>query len=188
MVKKAYGFTIVELLIVIVVIAILATISVAAYNGIQQRSNNTTIINAASQTLKAVQMYIAQEGRYPATNVYICVTTESGCIQLNGTDPSATNTSFDTNMAAIGNLPRSVSNSGTRGNGILYHHIPDRQFNGQPRPAILYYFLKGRVDCGLPGVMSGWGSVDQPATPSTTGRSAYDSTYDKTVCWVSIPN
>ena len=32
------GFTIVELLIVIVVIAILAAISVVAYNGVQERS------------------------------------------------------------------------------------------------------------------------------------------------------
>jgi prepilin-type N-terminal cleavage/methylation domain-containing protein len=37
------GFTIVELLVVIVVIAILATISVTAYNGIQNRANNTAI-------------------------------------------------------------------------------------------------------------------------------------------------
>lgn len=35
---KSSGFTIVELLIVIVVIAILATISVVAYTGIQSRA------------------------------------------------------------------------------------------------------------------------------------------------------
>lgn len=37
------GFTIVELLIVIVVIGILAAISIVAYNGIQNRSNDTVI-------------------------------------------------------------------------------------------------------------------------------------------------
>lgn len=40
---KRHGFTIVELLIVIVVIAILASISVVAYNGIQNRANDVAI-------------------------------------------------------------------------------------------------------------------------------------------------
>ncbi len=37
------GFTIVELLIVIVVIGILAAITIVAYNGVQNRANNTTV-------------------------------------------------------------------------------------------------------------------------------------------------
>lgn len=39
--KRHAGFTIVELQIVIVVIAILATISIVAYNGIQQRARDS---------------------------------------------------------------------------------------------------------------------------------------------------
>ena len=42
------GFTIVELLIVIVVIAILAAISIVAYNGIQSRANNTKIVSVTN--------------------------------------------------------------------------------------------------------------------------------------------
>lgn len=41
--NDASGFTIVELLIVIVVIAILAAISVVAYTGIQNRANDTAV-------------------------------------------------------------------------------------------------------------------------------------------------
>lgn len=41
--KRAYGFTIVELLIVIVVIATLAAISVVAYTGIQNRANDSSV-------------------------------------------------------------------------------------------------------------------------------------------------
>lgn len=39
--KNAYGFTIVELLIVIVVIGILATVSIVSYSGIQARARDT---------------------------------------------------------------------------------------------------------------------------------------------------
>ena len=42
---KNTGFTIVELLIVIVIIGILAAITIVAYNGIQNRANDTVIKN-----------------------------------------------------------------------------------------------------------------------------------------------
>ena len=49
---KQSGFTIVELLIVIVVIAILAAISIVAYNGIQARSNTAAAESAADTVAK----------------------------------------------------------------------------------------------------------------------------------------
>lgn len=50
------GFTIVELLIVIVVIAILAAISVVAYNGVQTRAKNAKRDNDLTQLEKAIQL------------------------------------------------------------------------------------------------------------------------------------
>ncbi len=56
------GFTIVELLIVIVVIAILATISIVTYNGIQQRAKLARQTAAIDRIGKAIQLWSAEKG------------------------------------------------------------------------------------------------------------------------------
>lgn len=61
------GFTIVELLIVIVVIAILAAISVVAYNGIQARANDSSVKDDFGKIAKAIRNYEAVKGTLPAT-------------------------------------------------------------------------------------------------------------------------
>lgn len=63
----AKGFTIVELLIVIVVIGILAAITIVAFNGVQQRAKYTTMKQDIASIEKVIQMYYADEGEYPAT-------------------------------------------------------------------------------------------------------------------------
>ena len=65
--KPTSGFTIVELLFVIVVIAILAAITIVAYNGIQQRANNDQIIAAAKAYKQAFTLYVIQNGQLPPT-------------------------------------------------------------------------------------------------------------------------
>lgn len=54
------GFTIVELLIVVVVIAILAAITIVSYNGITSRANNSSAKSAASNVAKKVEAYAAE--------------------------------------------------------------------------------------------------------------------------------
>lgn len=63
--KSSSGFTLVELLIVIVVIAILAAISIVSYNGIQERSRKSHLATDISNIKKAMEMYKADHGQYP---------------------------------------------------------------------------------------------------------------------------
>ena len=66
--KQTKGFTIIELLIVIVVIGILAAITVVAFNGVQGRALNTIRVNEAKQWQQLFMAYSVQNGKYPVVN------------------------------------------------------------------------------------------------------------------------
>lgn len=63
--RSTRGFTLVELLVVIVVIAILVAISVVAYAGIQDRAKNAQIEVALNAYVNALEMYAHTYGKFP---------------------------------------------------------------------------------------------------------------------------
>ncbi|HBO64585.1 TPA: hypothetical protein DD425_01335 [Candidatus Saccharibacteria bacterium] len=64
--EKRTGFTIVELLIVIVVIAILAAITIVAYTGIQDRATQSSLQSSAKQAYTKIQTYAVENNEtYP---------------------------------------------------------------------------------------------------------------------------
>ena len=66
--SKDKGFTLVELLIVIVILGILATVTVFAVQGITDRGKESTCQADYKTYETAIQAYYAQNGEYPATD------------------------------------------------------------------------------------------------------------------------
>lgn len=63
---RSNGFTIVELLIVIVVIALLATMSIVAYNGMQRRAGETVLRSDLRNASKQLAVQNVESGSYPS--------------------------------------------------------------------------------------------------------------------------
>lgn len=80
--RRSTGFTIVELLIVIIVIAILATITIVSYNGIQARAMDAKRAQAASNAAKGLMNYYQITSSFPD---------DSACIGEVSHYPAATN-------------------------------------------------------------------------------------------------
>jgi prepilin-type N-terminal cleavage/methylation domain-containing protein len=68
--NKQRGFTIVELLIVIVVIGILAALVLNAYSDIQRKARNAQTISAVNAYRKGYIAYATDKGDYPVNSNY----------------------------------------------------------------------------------------------------------------------
>lgn len=87
--RRYDGFTIVELLIVIVVIGLLAAISIVAYRGIQQRSTTAAYVSAVEQWEKLLRTEYALYGTLPNSGTgWSCVGNSSSNFTADSTLPA----------------------------------------------------------------------------------------------------
>jgi general secretion pathway protein G len=85
--KQQAGFTIVELLIVIVVIGILAALVITTYTGIQAKGRNANRQSDINSVQTHLEAYFAQNGHYPSlTDMNNSAWVSSN---LKGLDPAA---------------------------------------------------------------------------------------------------
>lgn len=122
--KKERGFTIVELLIVIVVIGILAAITIVAYNGIQNRAKTQSAQASASAIQKKIESYNAATGSYPTDTSYSAFaatinTQVESAISATGVTLSTPTTSTTGNEKRV-KISRCTAPSGATGHRIEY--------------------------------------------------------------------
>jgi prepilin-type N-terminal cleavage/methylation domain-containing protein len=102
---RSTGFTIVELLIVIVVIGILAAITIVAYNGIQDRARISTVSSALAQAAHKLAIYqVDNPDIYPA---------DKTALEALGIKDSATVTYQYTRVASTPNTYCITATTGT---------------------------------------------------------------------------
>ena len=136
--KTTSGFTIVELLIVIVVIAILAAVAIVSYNGIKQRSRDAVRKQDLQSLAKALSLHNVDKGNY--------ITTGSGCgLGNNGegwvSEPTYTRSLIDC-LQDGGYIQRNIIDP----SGCSADNVPSAAACGTPTPAYM------KLNCSSGGI------------------------------------
>lgn len=206
--KTKSGFTIIELLIVIVIIAILAAITLVAYSSIQQRAKNVQRIAAAKEWQKRIIAYTATNGKYPfSTSGHFCLGSEGyptdldansdiDCFSSNNVKHP--NTAIDAAWATLGSLPvfpgdKLDTGTGTTGYGVVAgisvrnidtaYPIGGSGSTETPYPMLFYWLYGKDQDCVLQPVARAISGVFQQTSEVNSGNSG-----GLTECVILLPD
>lgn len=187
--RRTEGFTIVELLIVIVVIGILAAITIVAFNNVTDRANNTKTEDAVSKFRKALILYATENGQYPLSG------TTSACLGEASNYPigcwnGAVSTAFNDAIRPYlgGSLPNPYNGCLTMYSGCrigVAYSTQNINLDGVAHTWSISYLQKGAVSCQAGGQAGGtW--TNALSTPNNPSRIELNS--GTTLCRVILPN
>jgi len=199
--KRKSGFTIVELLIVIVVIGILAAITIVSFNGVQAKAQNTASIDAASKYKRILMAYAAQNGQYPSGSQSVGYCLGTGYADLNNDSVGdcvyngsggyvSEDSTFSSALKSVASQPAvdvklySRTTDSAKVSGIRYDYGSDRTIDGKSNPFWIVYLLQGSSSkCGDGTVqISTWPAfVTNGGNPDVFGSSGVQ-------CWLPLPS
>lgn len=148
------GFTVVELLIVIVVIAILASFVIVSYNGTQSQAREARIRTDLGKMRELVDAYKAEKGTYPITAA--ALNPDWGTVTARTDTMCNIGTQSGDWIPSLGtlNLPKSNKEKGVGGHPGCYMYVSD----------------------GTSYVISAWNMLDAPKTDTLYRRLGFRET------------
>ena len=76
--QRKTGFTLVELMVVAIIVAILAAVAIPLMNGNKKRAVSTEAEAAMGSVVTTLRVYLAEHGTYPTTTAKTAVSTLTG--------------------------------------------------------------------------------------------------------------
>ncbi|MBL8159629.1 prepilin-type N-terminal cleavage/methylation domain-containing protein [Candidatus Saccharibacteria bacterium] len=196
------GFTIVELLIVIIIIGILAVIAVNSFSTSQKAARNRQSTSMAQAYYRAMVSYATVNGSYPPSGVnYFCLGSGTNdvngdgrydCKWTGGTAHISTDTTFNNAIRAYvditaPNVPLVVRNTSNEDQmGVQYWAPTGGTLDGQYHPWYMNYFIEPPGNCSFGKVVT---DVNWPQFSATTPAGGY--TYEENgirYCMIALPN
>jgi len=197
---KVRGFTIVELLIVIVVIAIIAAITITAYSGFQVRAENAKTVAAVQAYRKALMQYAIEKGSYPITGGYclghqypVLDGTTAGCRNSSSVNSVLPNTS----AASLAPLLRPYlgggdpmpstkilyNNAGTTGYVGIYFYGTNYGYTLDTKSVVGLWYTIESTTCPVGPVYAGSTPFTSPGVDRTSAISSTAS-----LCLLLLPD
>jgi len=202
------GFTIVELLIVIVVIGILAVIAIVAYNGIQVRARNSQVASAIQSYKKAFTQYAIEHQAYPTTTS-ACLGTDypdtgaytvangRSCFRSNSV-AGIINTSFNNEIKPYLSNTTPTPNNIIIGDGSGSYPWTTRGavflgssaviLNGTANPWVIVYTLEGQTPCPVGPILDLANYPNATVNPTTGYTLPQVGGKAGVECWLALPD
>lgn len=201
--NKQSGFTIVELLIVIVVIAILAAITIVSYNGIQRRAYISQTISAVQAYKRALLSYGSINSSYPTVGSGgVCLGTgyvdrnSDGVADCGAADGGGkVDATFNNQIRTLISIPAAQNYSfqapfsSSQWVGAYIENWDQFKVNDIVTPYMLRYALPGKnQNCGDRTVVEEYGGGRQFPDMKTSSSTYSWSDDNSTMCLVPLPN
>ena len=168
--RKQTGFTIVELLIVIVVIGILAAITIVSYNNVQARAHQSKIDTDMRSLKQAIEIARHQDSvalRYVTLNT----ATGSGCwSKVTDTDLATRNKTTDSCWTTYATTLSRISAA----SNMNVNNLVDPW--GRP-----YYIDENEGEGAVPATACGDDAIGVYARPFTTGQTMTKHTFIRNI-------